>query len=104
RDLNVDANPLRSRAAEICESMRVIHFQPVGPVEDVEHLNTSFSLDARGERNLSLQAHIDVIERIALVGVASTRAYTVGEREPIAVSIKSCIDAKPAGALQTAEQ
>src|SRR5439155_22293473 len=43
-----------------------IHVQHVGPVEEVEHLNTGFSLDAFGERNLSLQAHIEVIERIAL--------------------------------------
>src|SRR5262249_56673609 len=50
---------------KIREAVDVVDIFHIGPVQQVEHLNTGFSLDTLGERNRSLQAHIDVIERIA---------------------------------------
>src|ERR1700687_2805660 len=91
------------RTSEIPEAVDVVDIQDIGPVEKVERLDAGFAMDALRERNHTLQAHIDIIERITLVGVARTRSYPVRKGKPIAIRVKSRVDAEKACALQAAQ-
>src|ERR1039458_7251982 len=84
-------------------AVHVVDVLDVRAIEKIEYLEAEFAPEPLLEWDLTLDADVRVVQRVAAVGISADRSDTIREWKLIAIDIEAGEDRVKPGALQSVE-